>query len=345
MNPVQVTSYDVVRSQRLRVPTGSEDVLFLGVDIGGTKVSAGVVNWKGEILTTSRAPMVSDRQASDGFSVVRSVIDDLLGSTNRASVRAIGVSSPGPVDPHTGVVANPCNLPCWRDFPLKDEIERAYRMPAAVDNDANAAGLAEAIWGSAAEYRTVFYATIGTGIGTGIVFDHSVYRGPTGAAGEGGHMSINYTGETDCSCGKPGCVEAMISGPAIARRARTRIALNPRRGQMLLDLAAGNLFSITCETVGEAWRAGDPLATEILQESANVLAVWFGNLIDLLEPEVVVVGGGVAELMSNFFEQIAAGLPKWCVNQHCRQIPLRLARYRADAGIAGGAALCLCKFA
>lgn len=318
----------------------TDNSILLGVDIGGTKVAAGVVNRSGEILSQLRVPMTSTGDAAAGLAAVRAAIDQLT-STYKGAIAAIGVSSPGPLDPRSGVVINPPNLPCWRNFPLKEEIERAYKVPVNVDNDANAAGLAEALWGAAAGYSSVFYATIGTGIGTGIVFDGRVYHGRTGAAAEGGHVVIDYRGPYSCGCGKSGCIEAMASGPAIARRAQAKIVEDAARGKALLARSNGDLKSVTAEIVSEAWRSGDPLATEILTETADMLTVWLGSTVDLLEPDVMVVGGGVGELISNFFDHISSKLPRWSINQRCCEIPLKLARYRADSGIAGAAALCL----
>ena len=142
-----------------------------------------------------------------------------------ASLRGIGICCPGPLDPQTGIVINPPNLPCWRNFPLADEISRKYKVPVKVDNDANAAALAEALWGAGRGYRNIFLTVLGTGIGTGIVFDGRIYHGRTGAAGEGGHVSIDYRGPL-CGCGKAGCIEAFASGPAIAKRARAKLSAN-----------------------------------------------------------------------------------------------------------------------
>jgi glucokinase len=217
-------------------------------------------------------------------------------------------------------------------------VAAVYRVPVKVDNDANAAALAETIWGAARGYRYVFYATVGTGIGTGIVLDGRIYHGHTGAAGEGGHVTIDYRGPV-CSCGKRGCIEVLAAGPAIAMRARTRVAADPARGCALLGLAQGKTESVTSEMVGKAYAAGDPLAREILQETAELLTVWLGNIVDLFDPDVLVVGGGVAAMLSPFFGEIKRLLPGWCVNPRASEIPLVLAHYGADAGIAGGAAL------
>ena len=151
----------------------------IGVDIGGTKVAAGLVDANGEIGQTTRTPMASAGTAAAGLAAVTSAIDTLFAheSKSRDLIRGIGICAPGPLDPKTGVVINPPNVPCWRDFPLADEVAKLYRIPVKVDNDANAAALAETQWGAGRGYRHVFYATIGTGIGTGIIFDDRIYHG------------------------------------------------------------------------------------------------------------------------------------------------------------------------
>jgi len=319
----------------------ANETAYIGIDIGGTKVAAGLVNEKGEILSEIRVPMNSTGSAAEGLAAVKDAIEKIMATIQDKTIAAIGVTSPGPLDPRSGVVINPPNVPCWRNFPLKAEIERAYGLPVTVDNDANAAGLAEALWGAGVGYSSVFYATLGTGIGTGIIFDGQLYYGRTGAAGEGGHTTIDYRGDYPCGCGKTGCIEAMASGPAIARRARAKVMADYNRGRTLVDLADGDASRITAEMVAQAWRAGDPMATEVLEETADVLTVWLGNAIDWLEPDVIVIGGGVGELMSNFFGFISKKLPKWSINQRCTEIPMKLARYMEHSGVAGAAALCL----
>jgi glucokinase len=317
------------------------DESFIGVDVGGTKVAAGLVNSAGEITHQLRTPMVAT-DAVAGLAAVTSAIDSVRTAAtasldSKSSISAIGICAPGPLNPRTGVVINPPNLPGWRNFPLAAEISKAYSLPVRVDNDANAAALAEALWGAGRGYRNVFYATIGTGIGTGIVFDGRIYHGRTGAAGEGGHMSIDYRGPR-CGCGKLGCVEALASGPSIARRASEKIAAGHRSS--IQDRAAGHVGLITAEMVAQAYLAGDALAKQVLQETATFLAVWLGNIIDLLEPDVMILGGGAAAMLQPFFADIRDQLPTWCVNSQCQEIPLLPAHYGADAGIAGGAALC-----
>jgi glucokinase len=313
---------------------------YVGVDIGGTKVGAGIVNREGEILWQSRVPMVSDAGAKAGLNAVRRAIDAVMQSFP-GPITAIGLSCPGPLNPVSGVVLNPPNLPCWRNFPLRKLIEEAYCVPVFLDNDANAAALAEGVWGAAKDYNSCFYATIGTGIGTGIILDRLIHRGRTGSAAEGGHLVIDYRQAEVCGCGKRGCIESLASGPAIARRARAKAVEQSERGKTLLELARGDIENITAEMVGQAWNDGDALATEVLRDTTDLLAVWLGNIIDLIEPEIIVVGGGVGELISHFFERIRSELPKWSINQRCCEIPLTFASYGSNSGIAGAAALCM----
>ncbi len=326
----------------MRAQAETKDRWLVGVDIGGTKVAAGLVERNGVIKTQVRNPMVANREASDGLAAVVSAIDFLFADdpTIRGSIGGIGICAPGPLDPNSGVVINPPNLPCWRDFPLAAEIEKTYRVPVRVENDANAASLAEALWGAGRGYRHIFYTGLGTGIGTGIVFDGHIYNGRTGAAAEGGHMSIDYRGPR-CGCGKPGCIEILAAGPSIARRARSRLTSEQNQQSIMLDLAKRNVDAVSSEMVGQAFTAGDPVAKEVLEETVELLSLWLSNIVDLLEPDVIIIGGGVAAMLRPFFGNLAAGIAKYCINSRCREIPLLNAHYGEDAGIAGGAALCL----
>ena len=309
--------------------------LYVGVDVGGTKVAAGLVDVDGRILSNIRVPMVSHSSAEAGLNAVLSAIAQ--ATTGSDAIAGIGICSPGPLDPFAGVVLNPPNLPCWRNFALAESVQKVYPVPVKVDNDANAAALAEARWGAARECKNVFYATIGTGIGTGIVFDEKIFHGRTGAAGEGGHNSVDYRGPI-CACGKPGCIEVLASGNAIARRARERIATGT--SSTMLELAGGNVDAIRGETVGKAFLAGDRFAKELILETIEMLAVWFANMIDLVDPEVIVIGGGAATLYQPFYDQLRERIPRLAVNPRASEVPVLPAHYGAESGIAGGAALC-----
>jgi glucokinase len=312
----------------------------IGVDVGGTKVAAGVIDAVGGIQTQSRKPMVANGAAEAGLASVTAAIDSLtaMNGNGRGKLLGIGICSPGPLDPASGVVINPPNLPCWRNYPLAAEVGKIYNVPVRVDNDGNAAALAETLWGAGRGYNKVFYTGIGTGIGTGIVLDGKIYHGHTGAAGEGGHNSIDYRGPR-CACGKPGCIETYASGPSIARRARAKLLAESGVKSVMVELAGGNVESVTTSMVGQAFAAGDVAAKEILIETVDLLALWFSNIVDLLDPDVLIIGGGVAGMLAPFFGEIKERLAGLSLNPNARAIPLLPACYGEDSGIAGGAAL------
>ena len=315
----------------------NESRIVVGVDIGGTKVAAGLVNAEGEILARNRAPMRTTGAPSNGLAAVSTAISGLFPAPSQHQIAAIGICAPGPLNPKTGVIINPPNLPIWHNYPLAEEMRRVYDVPVRVDNDANAAALAEAKWGAGRAYRNFFYATVGTGIGTGIILDGRIFHGKTGAAGEGGHLGIDINGPL-CNCGKRGCIETLAAGPAIARRARQKLSQNPN--SVLREMAGGDIQTVTSEMVGKAHAVNDPVAKEVMRETLDLLAYWLGSIIDLLEPDAIVIGGGVSSLLAPFLDEIRERWRGACINPHPLDIPLVLAHYGEDAGIAGAAALC-----
>ena len=313
--------------------------MILAVDIGGTKVAAGLVDDSGKFVRTNRVPMHARGSAAEAMECVHQAIAPLLTEVN--GVSAIGISSPGPLDPEGGLVLDAPNLPCWKNFPLLAEVSKRYHLPSKLDNDANAAGLAEALWGAGKGFRYVLYITLGTGIGTAIVLDRKIYYGRTGAAAEGGHMTIDYRGEAICGCGKPGCIESLAAGPALARRAHSLIAENPNSAASFLKFANGDDQAITAEVVIRAAQAGDPLALRLIKVTVMYLGVWIGNMIDLIEPDVIVVGGGMGAALKPWLDDVKQASLRWTINRRADQIPLVAAHYGADAGLAGSAALWL----
>src|SRR4051812_5719418 len=282
--------------------------------------------------------------ASQALDCVYQAIDKALAlPAAKDRISAIGLSSPGPLDPHTGIVLHTPNLPCWVNFPLRKNVEQRYGIPVRLDNDANAAGLAEATWGAGAGHNSVFYVTIGTGVGTAIILDGRVLYGRTGTAAEGGHMTIDFRAPVRCGCGKRGCLESMASGPAMGLRAQEKISGDGASGAAMLALAKGKIGDVTSEVVVKASQAKDPLALNVIQETVDLLTIWLGNVVDLLEPEVIVIGGGLGSRIPEWFKQIQQSLPQWSINTRANEIPILPAKYGADAGIAGSAALWLCE--
>ncbi|MFQ5689616.1 MAG: ROK family protein [Gemmatimonadota bacterium] len=269
---------------------------IVGVDLGGTSINVGVVPFRGGTILGMRS-MPTESHHGAKFVVDRMVrmIRDAMRDARREKeipadgIIGIGLGSPGPLDRETGTVLETPNLG-WRNFPLRDLIANEIGLDAVLDNDANAAALGEWWLGSARDVDNMVGVTLGTGIGGGIILDGEVYHGVSDAAGEIGHMTIVATGRK-CNCGNYGCLEAYASGPAIAARAVE--GLDAGVESLLPDLVAGNLARITAETVYQAIVSGDAYAADVMRETAGFLGTGVANLINLLNPEMVVVSGGV----------------------------------------------------
>jgi glucokinase len=340
LSKLRGTSHRGYKSLTNRVRAGNSHNLILGVDIGGTKVAVGLVNSRGQIRHAARAPMATRGSAEQGFRAVLHAMDTVMPQARVAGVRAIGVCAPGWVDSERGILLSATNLPCWRNSPLARKIERHYGLPTRLINDASAAALAEAKWGAGAGHESIFYVSLGTGIGTAIIRDGEIYHGRAGGGCEGGHMTVNFSGPL-CGCGKRGCIEMYASGTAIARRARGLLGSARNKDSRTLKMAGGKISDVTAETVSKAARAGDKLANQVLQEASDHLAIWLGNIIDLLEPEVIIVGGGIGRVMTSFRGRMRRTLETWAINPGANRIPILNARYGAQSALAGAAALWL----
>ena len=211
--------------------------------------------------------------------------------------RRLASPSPDGSNSNRGVVVNATNLAVLEsNYPLARKVGTHYRKPTRLANDGNAASLAEFTWGAGRGAKNIFYVTLGTGIGAGMVLNGALFAGATGAAGEGGHVTIDANGPK-CGCGKRGCIEMYASGTAVARQARERIAENPVAGARMFAMAGRSLDLVTAEIVSEAASGNDVLANDILHHAADALAIWLGGIVDLLEPEVIVIGGGFGRVM------------------------------------------------
>jgi len=318
--------------------------LIAGIDIGGTKIAGGLVNHKGRLVGgTLTVPTRAGEGIKTSYGQVLRVIERLLrqaGGKNELS--GIGLCAPGPVNPRTGMVLNPPNLPGWINLPLARKIEDRFRLPTKVENDANAAGLAEAVFGAAVGYRHVFYVTVSTGIGTGIIINRKVYHGKNGVAGEGGHVSIDYRSHYRCGCGTLGCIEALAAGPGMARRARVFLEQDHAAASLLRDMCGGHLSRIHPQMIEEARAKGDPVAKAIVDESGFYLGVWLAGMITLLDPEAIVIGGGVSRIGKPLFDKIRETIPKYTINREfAAKTPILPAKLQRNVGVLGAAALLL----
>ena len=262
---------------------------LLGHDIGGTKLAVVIADRNGNILRKVQRPTEAGRGPE---AVVANLVDMsreamALAALTSSDVAGIGVSCGGPLDTETGVVYAPPNLPGWDEVPLKAWLEQSLSLPAFIENDANASALAEWSFGAGRGFRHMVYMTMSTGIGGGIILDGKLYRGPNDTAGEVGHMTIVENGPA-CGCGKRGCLESLCSGPSIARRAREKAQAVP--GSLLVELAGDDPARITAETVMDAARKKDPTAREIVDDTARYMATGLGNIVNMLNPEIIVIG-------------------------------------------------------
>jgi len=318
--------------------------LIAGIDIGGTKIAGGLVNQKGRLVgQTLTVPTRAGEGIKTSYGQVLRVIERLLSQAGgKAELSGIGLCAPGPVNPRTGMVLNPPNLPGWNNLPLAKKIEDRFSLPTKVENDANAAGLAEAVFGAAVGYRHVFYVTISTGIGTGIIINRKVYHGKNGVAGEGGHVSIDYRSHYRCGCGTLGCIEALAAGPGMARRARVFLEQDHAAASLLRDMCRGHLSRIHPQMIEEARAKGDAVATAIVDESGFYLGVWLAGMITVLDPEAIVIGGGVSRIGKPLFDKIRETIPKYTINREfAAKTPILPAKLQRNVGVLGAAALLL----
>lgn len=314
---------------------------IVGIDLGGTNIGAGAMPTDGTREIAMR--MIPTRAEEGSAAVVGRIvrmIEDVIEQTRaetgaeRSDFLGVGIGSPGPLDRERGVVIVSPNLG-WRDFPLRDEVGSRVNLPASLDNDANCATLGEWWCGAARGGRNVVGLTIGTGIGGGLIFDGKLYHGSSDAAGEIGHTTIDPTGRR-CRCGNYGCLEAYASGPAIAERARE--VLDVDGDSILYDLVNGDVSRITAATVFEASKRGDRVALEVVRDTAHFLGVGISNLINILNPDIVVVAGGVTQAGDLLFDPLRAEVRRRAFKSSvdaCKIVPGALP---LSAGVVGAVA-------
>lgn len=266
--------------------------LLLALDFGGTKHTAAVLaagerQWRGH----RRALSPPGADADSDLTIMLDLARDLLQGRVPA---AVGVSFGGPVAFHSGTVRLSHHVPGWENVPLRRRLQEAFEAPAVVDNDANAAALGEQRVGAGQDVQHLLYVTVSTGVGGGWILNGRPWRGGGSMAGEIGHTVVDPRGPR-CLCGKRGCVERLASGPYMAQDARERLAQDADRGQGLRQLSQGELQRVTGKMVAEAAAAGDALADEILQRGAWALGVGLGNAANLVDPQRVLLGGGVTK--------------------------------------------------
>lgn len=323
--------------------TGGSRQLTIGIDIGGTKIAGGLITDRGRLVHRVVIPTLAVRGREVSLGQVYRLIDRMLRlAGGKSGIRGVGICAPGPLDVRKGVVVNPPNLPGWREVPLGELVQQRFGLSALVENDANAAGLAEALFGAAVGYRDIFYVTLSTGIGTGIIIDRKIYHGKNGVAGEGGHVVIDFRSPYRCGCGTRGCIEALASGPAMVRRARVLLEQEHSSPSLLRSAERIGQKGLTPKVIAEAAARGDALARSILDETGHYIGVWLGCIVSLLDPEAIVIGGGVSQIGKPLFDRIREAIPHFTINRgFVASLPILPARLRRDVGVYGAASLFL----
>jgi glucokinase len=308
--------------------------LAIGVDVGGTKVAAGVVDDGGRIIEKLKryTPAASP---DDTIGVIAGAVTELLG---RYTVAAVGIGAAGFVDQARARVLFAPNL-AWRDEPVKKLVEEHIGRPVTVENDANAAAWAETKLGAGRGHQNVMLITVGTGIGAGMVFDGRLYRGGFGSAGEPGHYRVVPEGRL-CGCGNRGCWEQYSSGSALVAEAREFARRSPEAAARLLQLGGGTPEGIDGPAVTEAAREGDPGAVRCFETVGNWLGAGLADLSAILDPGCFVIGGGVSDAGELLLSPARAAYEHNLTGRTHRPIAdVRLAELGADAGLIGAADL------
>lgn len=308
--------------------------LACGIDVGGTKIAGGVVDEDGRILEELRV----ESPATDADAIEEAIAGLVLELRSRHPIETVGVGAAGYIDKARAVVLFAPNV-AWRNEDLKGELEKRVDLPVVIENDANAAAWGEFVYGAGHDVEDLLLVTVGTGVGGGLVLDGQVYRGANGVGAEIGHMRVVPNGIL-CGCGKHGCFEQYASGSALVREARALALSGAMIAQGMLRRAEGDLNRITGPLITDAAREGDLGAIQQLAELGRWLGEGVASLTEVLDPGVVVVGGGVSEADELLLDPMREAFAGQLVGRGFRPIPeIRKARLGNRAGLIGAADL------
>lgn len=289
------------------------------VDIGGTKIASGIVREDGILLHRIECPTEAKLGFTNAISRIESMLRELVDRCG--SIDGIGVACPGPLDPLTGIIGNVGTLPDWENGHLAEEFAARFGLSVAVENDADAAALAEYVWGTVRPAGTLIYVTVSTGIGGGIVQLGKLYRGVHGAHPELGHQLIDPSGPL-CYCGLSGCWESLASGTAMSAH---------------FHKTAPECGSLTAAEICERARRGDLRAGKVVRHTAHYLALGLANLVTLFAPESIHLGGGVMRSSDLFLEDVRAQVLRFCTQVPAEHTSIAVSLLGPDAGLLGAA--------
>jgi glucokinase-like ROK family protein len=305
----------------------------IGVDLGGTNIAVGLVNDNYEIVERISVPTKARRPAEQVVADIGSAIDCILkkSGVTAADCSVIGVGAPGTCDVELGIVIRSYSL-AWNRVPLSAMLHKRLGITVRLDNDANCAALAEVKAGAAKGYKNVVLVTLGTGIGTGIVIDGSLYSGLKGSGTEMGHMLIDYDGEL-CTCGRRGCWDAYASATALIVQAKRAAAARP-------ESMLNRLQEITGKSVFEAAEQGDVTAKDVIRRYCEYLSLGVSNIVNCLAPEMLLIGGGISREGNRILDPMRKYIREYCFDKREEALPvIKAASMGNEAGIIGAASL------
>ena len=308
----------------------------IGIDVGGTGIQMGIVNEQGTILTRGS---ITTRLDIPFAEQVKQMAECALDMIRRSEIpvediHSVGVGVPGIADQKTGRIIRCTNMN-WLDLPFRDEFQKHLKKPVLIDNDANVAALAENVAGVSAGCSSSVFMTLGTGIGSGIVLNGRVWSGAHGIGGELGHTILELDG-VPCSCGNHGCLERYCSATAIIRMAREQVLVHP---ESLILTMAGDAENINAKTVFDAAKEGDPTAEKIFRKYVRYLSMAIANVTNFLDPEMIVLGGGVSKAGNYLLDAVRAETKEYVLFNMQPMPQIEIARLGAEAGIIGAAML------
>ena len=316
----------------------------VGVDMGGTKILSAVIDAGGNILGTSKVSTGADEGTSVVIDRIAESIQKAINKSNvdKTSIQAIGIGAPGPLDPETGIVIFAPNLG-WRDVPLKAELQARTGLPTFVDNDVNVGTLGEHAFGAAQGVQNVVGIFVGTGIGGGIILKGELFHGASKTAGEIGHIIVKADGPR-CGCGTRGCLEAIASRTAMAKQFRKAIQKKGKKS-VLTKLTDGDLSVIRSGVLVKAIRAKDKLTLKVFKKATKYLGIGIGSIVNFLNPDMIVLGGGVVEALDDtFIDNIRSYAEKYALPNTLNGVQIVRAKLGDNSGILGAAALARQRF-
>lgn len=311
--------------------------LILAIDLGGTQIRAAVADPQGTLLARAATQTRAEEGPEAVIERIVACAQRVLEKVDRARVVGVGVGAPGPIDPRRGVLYNPPNLPRWEAVPLAQRLADALGLPVYAGNDANLAALGERRFGAGQGVDDLVYMTVSTGIGGGIISGGRLVVGARGFAGEIGHQTLEPEGPV-CSCGQRGHLEALAAGPAIAREARR--ALQEGAASLMAELVE-DPEHITAETVTAAAMQGDAVARRILERAGFYIGLGLVNVIHIVEPQRIIIGGGVSQAGELLFAPIRRTVEERLMSPVYRGVEIVPAALGGDVGLLGAVALVL----